>query len=224
MALIEIKDVFKTYAERSGIKTDALRGINLLVEKGSFISIAGSSGSGKTTLLNLIGALDKPTSGRISYEGRDITSIPIQRLADFRLKEVGFVFQAYNLINTLTALENVEYIMLLQGMRTHIRREKAGAILKRVGLGDFLNRRPAQLSGGQQQRVAVARALVAEPRVILADEPTANLDSVTASGLLDLMKELNRQNGISFIFSTHDKMVMEKADRVFHITDGKIVS
>lgn len=224
MALIEVREVVKTYTEGSGIKTDALRGIDLTVEKGGFISIAGSSGSGKTTLLNLIGALDKPTSGRIFYDGKDITAIPIQRLADFRLKEVGFVFQAYNLINTLTALENVEYIMLLQGIDPRARRERATESLKRVGLGDFLNRRPAQMSGGQQQRVAVARALVTEPKVILADEPTANLDSVTASGLLDLMKELNREKRISFIFSTHDKMVMEKAEKIFHITDGKIVS
>lgn len=223
MALIEVKEVFKDYQERNGVKTAALAGINLSVEKGDFISIAGPSGSGKTTLLNLIGALDKPNTGKIYFEGNDITVIALAQLAEFRLRQIGFIFQAYNLVNTLTALENVEYIMLLQGIPASLRKDKAAAMLKRVGLAGLLHKWPAQISGGQQQRVAVARALVAEPKVILADEPTANLDSVTASNLIDLMKELNREKGISFIFSTHDKMVIDKADKVFYLKDGKIV-
>ena len=222
MAFIEIKALCKTYVERSGIRTEALRGIQLAIEKEGFISIAGPSGSGKTTLLNLIGALDKPSSGSICYDGIDITQIPTHKLADFRLRNIGFIFQAYNLINTLTALENTEYVMLLQEMAPAIRKAKAIEILKAVGLGDFLHRRPAEMSGGQQQRVAVARAIAAEPKVILADEPTANLDSATANNLLDLMKRLNREKGISFIFSTHDKMVMDKADNVIFIRDGAI--
>lgn len=223
MALIEVKEVVKTYKEKSGVEAKALRNANLLIEKGDFVSIVGPSGSGKTTLLNLIGALDKPTSGSIYYEGRDITDVPVNRLADFRLKEIGFVFQAYNLINTLTALENTEYVLLLQGIGAKERREKAEHVLGRVNLGDFLNRRPNQMSGGQQQRVAVARAIVSEPKIILADEPTANLDSDTAAKLLDLMKELNREKGISFLFSTHDKLVMDKADKVFLIKDGRVL-
>lgn len=223
MALIEARKIFKTYFDSESIKTDALRGINLAIEKGDFVCMAGPSGSGKTTLLNLLGALDKPTSGEIYYNNREISSLALAKLADFRLHTVGFVFQSYNLINTLTALENVEYVMLLQGQSAKTRREKAAGILKKIGLGDFLHRRPNQMSGGQQQRVAVARAVVAEPCVILADEPTANLDSQTAAGLIDLMKGLNKEKGISFIISTHDKMVMEKSDKVFQMKDGAII-
>ncbi|MCX5667416.1 MAG: ABC transporter ATP-binding protein [Candidatus Omnitrophica bacterium] len=223
MAFIEIKNVFKTYAEIAGISTPALNGITLNIEKGDFAAIAGPSGSGKTTLLNLIGALDKPTRGAILFEGKDITAIPPRQLSEFRLKEIGFVFQSYNLINTLTAIENTEYVMLLQGLDEKARRERSEAILKRVGLGPFMHRRPTQMSGGQQQRVAVARAIVAGSKVILADEPTANLDSKTAGGLLDLMKEMNKEKGVTFLFSTHDKMVMEKADKMFQIRDGSII-
>lgn len=224
MALIEIKQITKTYIEKTGIETPALRGIDLSIEKGAFCAIAGPSGSGKSTLLNLIGALDKPTSGKILYEERDITDIPVNQLADFRLHQVGFVFQAYNLINSLTALENTEYVLLLQGVDAKIRKKRSEEILVKVGLEKFLHRRPNQMSGGQQQRVAVARAIVAEPKVVLADEPTANLDSVTANSLLDLMKQLNKERGVSFIFSTHDKMVMDKADKVFQVHDGRIIS
>lgn len=223
MALIEIKNICKTYREASGIATLALKEINLNIEKCDFSVIAGPSGSGKTTLLNLVGALDKPTSGSIFYEGKDITSIPIQNLSEFRLREVGFVFQSYNLINTLTAAENTEYVMLLQGVDKKTRREKSEAILSRIGLGPFLHRRPNQMSGGQQQRVAIARAVVAGSKVILADEPTANLDSKTAVDLLDLMKELNREKGVTFLFSTHDKMVMDRASKVFQMKDGSLV-
>jgi len=222
MPLIEIKQLTKSYREFCGVETPALRGIDLAIDRGGFVAIAGPSGSGKTTLLNLIGALDKPTAGAILYESQDIVPIPVQNLSAFRLRNIGFIFQSYNLINTLTALENVEYVLLLQNRDKALRRAKSEEMLRRVGLGEFINRRPAQMSGGQQQRVAVARALVAEPKVILADEPTANLDSLTAANLLDLMKELNKEKGITFIFSTHDKMVMEKADKVFSIKDGKI--
>lgn len=224
MAFIEIKNIFKTYPEAAGTTTPALKGITLDIEKGDFVALAGPSGSGKTTLLNLIGALDKPTSGAVLVEGKDITAIPARQLAEFRLREIGFVFQSYNLINTLTAVENTEYVMLLQGIDGKVRKERSEIILKRMGLGSFLHRRPTQMSGGQQQRVAVARAIAAGSRVILADEPTANLDSTTATDLLDLMKELNREKGLTFIFSTHDPRVMEKADRVFQMLDGKIVS
>ncbi|MCX5686381.1 MAG: ABC transporter ATP-binding protein [Candidatus Omnitrophica bacterium] len=224
MAFIEIKNVFKTYAEIAGISTLALNGVTLNIEKGDFAAIAGPSGSGKTTLLNIIGALDKPTTGQIYYEGADITNISINRLADFRLHQIGFVFQAYNLINVLTALENVEYIMLLQNRPCEERTRRATELLARVGLADFMHRRPSQMSGGQQQRVAVARAIAARPKVVLADEPTANLDSKTAGELLDLMKELNKEKGVTFLFSTHDKMVMDKADKIFHVKDGSIIN
>lgn len=224
MAFIEVKEIFKSYLEADGVKTDALRGISLVINKGDFISIAGPSGSGKTTLLNLIGALDNPDAGKIYYSGKEITAFSLSQLADFRLYEIGFVFQAYNLINTLSALENTEYVMLLQGKNAKNRRQRAEDILKKLGLDGFLHRRVNQLSGGQQQRVAVARAIAAGSKVILADEPTANLDSVTAGELINLMHRLNREEGITFIFSTHDKMVMEKADKIFYIKDGKILN
>lgn len=223
MEFIAAKDVFKEYTQDTVIKTEALKEINLTVAKKDFICIAGPSGSGKTTLLQLIGALDKPTSGKIFYEGEDITVLPPGKLADFRLHRIGFVFQAYNLINTLTALENTEYVMLLQGVSNKERRKKAEDILKKVDLGDFLHRRVNRLSGGQQQRVAVCRAIAAGAQVILADEPTANLDSQTAANLIELMRQLNQEKGTTFIFSTHDKLVMERADKVFQLRDGRIV-
>ena len=222
--LIQTVSLTKTYTINSDIETPALRGVDLTIEKGEFTAIAGPSGSGKTSLLNLIGALDKPSSGSIFYEGKDITQIAISQLALFRLKEIGFVFQAYNLINTLTAFENVEYVMLLQKVPVSIRRKKTSEILNRVGLGEYINRFPNQMSGGQQQRVAVARSIVAEPKVILADEPTANLDSKTAESLLDLMRQLNQEKGVTFIFSTHDKMVMDKSRRLVMLHDGKVIN
>ena len=224
MALIEIKGITKTYIENSGVRTEALRGIDLAINEGEFLSIAGPSGSGKTTLLNLIGALDNPTSGTIIFDEQDISKIPIAGLADFRLERIGFVFQAYNLFSTLTALENIEYVLILQGHAPAETRKTASALIERVGLSDCANKRANRLSGGQQQRVAVARALASQPKVILADEPTANLDSKTASSLLDLMHELNREKGVTFVFSTHDKMVMEKATRLVLMHDGKIVN
>jgi putative ABC transport system ATP-binding protein len=222
MALLELKNITKTYKERSGIETRAVRGVSLSVEQGAFASIAGPSGSGKTTLLNIIGALDKPTSGSIIFDGRDITKIPVSLLADFRLHSIGFVFQAYNLFNTLTAVENVEYVMLLKGMPARERRKKALEVLQNVGLGELAHKRPDELSGGQQQRVAVARALAPDPKLILADEPTANLDSVTSGQLIDFMHELNRKLKITFLFSTHAKIVMDRADRLIMLKDGKV--
>jgi putative ABC transport system ATP-binding protein len=222
MPLIEIKDVTKTYVEKGGVNTEALRGINLTINEGEFLSIAGPSGSGKTTLLNLIGALDTATSGIIIFDGQNISNILVSGLADFRLKNIGFVFQAYNLFNTLTALENIEYVLLLQGRQPAQTTKIASELIGRVGLSNCAKKRANRLSGGQQQRVAVARALASNPKVILADEPTANLDSNTASSLLDLMHELNREKGVTFVFSTHDKMVMDKASRLVLMRDGKI--
>lgn len=222
MALIEVNELTKTYIEKTGVKTEALRGVSLSIKSGEFMSVAGPSGSGKTTFLNIVGSLDKPTSGKVVFDGQDITKTPIAGLAGFRLNKIGFVFQAYNLFNTLSALENVEYVMLLKGMPIDERKAKAIELLKRVGLRAYINKRPNQLSGGEQQRVAVARALASGPLLILADEPTANLDSENASMLLDLMKELNREKNITFIFSTHDRLIMDKADRVVLLKDGRI--
>lgn len=221
--LIKTVNLTKVYTVNGSIQTPALQGVDLVIEKGEFTVIAGPSGSGKTSLLNLLGALDTPTSGSIFYEDSDITKIALSELSGFRLRKIGFVFQAYNLINTLTALENVEYIMLLQGISADTRRKKATDVLTRVGLGGYINRFPNQMSGGQQQRVAVARSIAALPMVVLADEPTANLDSKTAESLIELMRELNQEKGITFIFSTHDKMVMDKAKRLIHLHDGKVM-
>lgn len=223
MALIELKSVTKTYIEEGGVSTEAIRGIDLIINEGEFLSIAGPSGSGKTTLLNLLGALDTPTSGTIIFDGQNISKATVSKLADFRLTKIGFVFQAYNLFNTLTAIENIEYVLVLQRRPLSESKRIAAELIDRVGLGDCAKKRANRLSGGQQQRVAVARALASHPKVILADEPTANLDSKTASSLLNLMHELNREKSVTFVFSTHDKMVMEKASRLVLIHDGKIV-
>lgn len=223
MALIKIENVSKIYTTGRNILTPALQEISLEIHSREFTAIAGPSGSGKSSLLHLIGALDAPSSGKIFYEQADLTSMPPDELSNFRRDHIGFVFQAYNLINTLTALENVEYIMLLQGISYNKRREKAEELLKRMGLNDYLNRFPNEMSGGQQQRVAIARALAAEPKIILADEPTANLDSKTADSLLNLMMELNQEQGVTFLFSTHDASILNKAKRIINLKDGKIV-
>ncbi len=224
MALIETKNLKKVYTIGKNIRAEALRGINLQITEGEFTAIAGPSGSGKSSLLNIIGALDTPTEGLILHDGQDVSQKTPKQLASFRLRHIGFVFQAYNLINTLTALENVEYIMLLQGVSWHTRQKRSKEILKRVGLNDYIHRFPNEMSGGQQQRVAVARAMAAEPRIILADEPTANLDSKTAQELLNLMLELNDEKKITFVFSTHDSLIMERAKRLVILKDGVIVS
>lgn len=221
MKIIDIKSLSKVY-NSSVVPVHALNGLDLEIMEGEFTAIVGPSGSGKTTLLNMIGGLDTPSAGSISIAGTNITGLKSKDLIDFRLRNIGFVFQAYNLIPVLTARENVEFIMELQGRPRAERRKRAGDLLGIVGLGDRMDSRPSQLSGGQQQRVAVARALASRPRFILADEPTANLDSKSTSLLIDLMEKMNREDGITFLFSTHDQRVVTKARRVITITDGKI--
>ncbi len=223
MSLVKVVDLHKTYKVDT-IETKALRGINLIVEKGEFVVIAGASGSGKTTLLNIIGALDKPTQGEVYIDDENFQNLNKNRLAEFRLRNIGFIFQAYNLVNVLTALENVEYVMLLQQLSSKERTRKAKEMLELVGLKDLINRRPPKMSGGQQQRVAVARAIVSKPKLILADEPTANLDSETEAGLLDLLEELNEKHGITFIIAAHDEDVIARAKRIVKLYDGRIVS
>ncbi len=213
----------KTYTD-SEIKVFAVRGIDLEFEQGEFAAIVGPSGSGKTTLLNMIGGLDNPSSGEIIIGGEHIHHLKGSELIDFRLHNIGFVFQSYNLIPVLSAKENVEFIMQMQGVPTKERMERTKALLTEVGLGDRLDSRPNQLSGGQQQRVAVARALASKPKFVLADEPTANLDSTSTENLLDIMEKLNREENITFIFSTHDQRVVKKAHRVITIEDGKVLS
>jgi len=223
MALIEIKNLDKIY-NTTAVAVHAVNDVSLNIEKKEFTAIVGPSGSGKTTLLNIIGGLDKPSNGQVVIDGTDVSTLSSGKLIDYRLNNIGFVFQAYNLIPVLTARENVEFIMLLQGVDKKEREERAAELLKSVGLDDRIDTRPAQLSGGQQQRVAVARALASHPAFVLADEPTANLDSVSAESLLDLMEELNEKNDMTFIFSTHDAKVMNRARRIVTLVDGKIDS
>ncbi len=220
-AVIETRGVHKTY-EDEGVPVHAVRGVDLIIRRGEFTSLVGPSGSGKTTLLNVIAGLDEPTGGEVLLEGREIGSMSGRELSDLRRDRIGFIFQAYNLIPVLTAAENVEYVMLLQGVSAEERRERTVEILTRVGLADYVDTRPPKLSGGQQQRVAVARAMASEPALVIADEPTANLDSETSGDLLDMMRELNRETGMTFLFSTHDEIVMERATRVVTLTDGRI--
>ena len=223
MHIVECVDVTKTY-QQGQLSVQALNEISLQIAKGEFLAVAGPSGSGKTTLLNMIGGLDRFDSGKLIVDGVAFESMSQSRLAHLRLHKIGFVFQAYNLIPVLSAIENVEYVMLLQGLPTSTRRSRARAILDEVGLADKYDRRPAELSGGQQQRVAVARAIVSDPAIVLADEPTANLDSKTGQGLLEMMQQMNVEKKITFIFSTHDRMVMEYAQRLVKLKDGQLVS
>jgi putative ABC transport system ATP-binding protein len=223
MNIIEIKDLVKIY-DTSEIKVTAVDHIDLTFEKGEFSAVVGPSGSGKTTFLNLLGGLDRPTAGQVIIDGVDLWSLRPRQITDFRLRNIGFVFQSYNLLPVLTALENVEFIMHLQGWPKAEREKRARELLEAVGLGDRLHSRPGKLSGGQQQRVAVARALASKPKFILADEPTANLDSHATENLLDIMEKLNREEGITFIFSTHDARVVKKARRVITLEDGKVLS
>jgi putative ABC transport system ATP-binding protein len=221
MAIVECEGLSKTY-QQGKVTVRALSDVNLSVAAGGFVALAGPSGSGKTTLLNLIGGLDRAEAGRIRVDGRDYSLLTRAEMADLRLRRIGFVFQAYNLIPVLSAVENVEYVMLLQGVAATERRGRARRILDDVGLSGKYDRRPAELSGGQQQRVAVARAIVSGPSIVLADEPTANLDSKTGEGLLQLMQRMNQAHRVTFIFSTHDRMVMDYARRIVLIRDGCI--
>jgi putative ABC transport system ATP-binding protein len=222
MNIIEIKNLSKVYDEKT-IPVYALNGIDLSFKEGEFTSIVGPSGSGKTTMLNLLGGLDAPTGGDIIIDNTDITGLKSRQLIDFRLRNIGFVFQSFNLIPVLTAKENVEFIMQLQGISKDQRDKRTLELMNSVGLSDKINTRPNKLSGGQQQRVAVARALASKPKFILADEPTANLDSKSAENLLEIMEKLNKEENITFIFSTHDARVVAKARRVITLEDGKIV-
>lgn len=222
MSIIEIKNLYKIY-DGSGIEVKAVNGINLDIQEGEFTAIVGPSGSGKTTFLNLVGGLDRPTDGKVMVDGIDVWSLKSRKLIDFRLHNIGFVFQAYNLIPVLTAQENVEFIMQLQGWSKKDRLKRTQDLLKSVGLAERMDSRPAKLSGGQQQRVAVARALASKPKFVLADEPTANLDSKSTENLLDIMEKLNQEEKITFLFSTHDARVIKKARRVVTIEDGKVL-
>jgi putative ABC transport system ATP-binding protein len=220
---VELKDVKKTH-HTGAIEIPALRGIDLRIAPGEFLAIAGPSGCGKTTLLNIIGGLDRADTGEVFVEGKDLQLFSSSELARLRLRRLGFIFQAFNLLPVLTALENAEFILLLQGMPGKQRREKVEKLFSEIGLAGLENRRPDELSGGQQQRVAVARAMVTEPALVLADEPTAHLDSVTATALLKVMEQLNRAHGTTFVYATHDPQVMERARRLIQLRDGLIVS
>ncbi|MDK2848095.1 MAG: putative transport system ATP-binding protein [Desulfuromonadales bacterium] len=221
MPLIQLTDVEKIYP-LGNQQVVALSEFSLSIDKGEFTVLAGPSGSGKTTVLNLIGGIDQPTRGRIEIEGRDVGRRSTRALADFRLRHIGFIFQSYNLIPVLTAAENAEFTLMLQGMTKPARRARIRDLFADLGIGGLENRKPRDLSGGQQQRVAVARAMASHPAVILADEPTANLDSQTAEGLLDLMHRLNRQHHTTFIFSSHDPLVISRARRIVRLRDGRL--
>ncbi len=223
MEILRTENVNKIYRD-NGVPVQALKDINLKISKGEYLVIAGPSGSGKTTLLNLLGTLDKPTSGKIFFENSDYTSKNRKELSEFRLRKLGFVFQAYNLIPVLTALENIEFSMMLLGIPEKERRERAMNLMAELGIDDLADKKPNEMSGGQQQRVAVARAIVNNPLIVLADEPTANLDSANGSKLLDLMEKMNEEKNITFIFSSHDKQVIERAKRLIILKDGQIVN
>jgi putative ABC transport system ATP-binding protein len=223
MKVIEIKDLYKTYHETE-VEVKAVNGVNLSFEQGEFSAIVGPSGSGKTTLLNVIGGLDAPTSGSVIIDGTDISTLSSKQMIDFRLHNIGFVFQAYNLIPVLTAKENAEFIMQLQKKSKAERQERIAELFRAIGISGKEGIKPSRLSGGEQQRVAVARALASKPKFILADEPTANLDSKSTANLLDIMRKLNEEENITFIFSTHDQRVIDRAKRVILLEDGKVIS
>jgi len=223
MSIVQVRNLERTYKQGS-LEVKALRGVDLDIEPGEFTVLMGPSGSGKTTLLNQIGALDLPDSGSIQVEGRELAGMSKGDLAKLRLERLGFVFQAYNLVPVLSAYENAEFVLLLQGVTASERRERVMSLLEAVGLKGMEDRRPTELSGGQQQRVAVARAIASNPALVLADEPTANLDSTTSEELLDTMEGLNRDRGITFLFATHDPRVKDRARRVVTLVDGKVHS
>jgi putative ABC transport system ATP-binding protein len=222
MALVEIQNVSKTYHDH--VDVPALKRVSLDLEKGSFAAVTGPSGSGKSTLLNVLGGIDRPDTGTIRIAGVDLTATPTGELADFRLHHIGFVFQAFNLLPVLSVEENLEFVAALQFLPRAERRKRAQDLLEKVGMAELRDKRPNELSGGQQQRVAVLRAIMTEPELVLADEPTANLDSANASLLLDMMESLNREKGITFLFSTHDPQVMQRARRVIRLKDGAVIA
>ena len=219
--MIEVRKVEKIY-QQGEVEVPALRGVDLDIGDGEFSVLAGPSGSGKTTLLNIIGALDHPTTGYVDIDGTRVTDMGRSEAANYRLEHIGFVFQAYNLVPVLTAYENAEFVLMLQGVEKQKRRDTVVPMLQEVGLEGMIDRKPTELSGGQQQRVAIVRALAARPKIILADEPTANLDSETSGELLDLMLELNQEYGTTFMFSTHDPLVMDRARRIVRLRSGLI--
>ncbi len=219
--MISIEKVTRTYVS-GNLKVEALRGVDLTIDKGEFISIAGPSGSGKTTLLNIIGCIDKLDGGSVIIDGKNVGNLSKPQKAEFRRNELGFIFQSYNLIPVLTAFENISFALSMISNDKKAIKEKTMALLEEVGLGGMENRRPGKLSGGQQQRVAIARALVKQPKIILADEPTANLDSHTGEEVMELMKEMNERHNTTFVFSTHDKMVMDYARRLVMLLDGMV--
>jgi len=221
--ILEAVEATKTYRTGS-LETRALDAVSIAIEGGEFSALCGPSGSGKTTLLNLLGTLDRPTEGRILVDGEDTTEMGEAARAELRLRKLGFVFQSYNLVPVLSALENVEFVLLLQGVARAERRVRAMRFLDELGLGELAHKRPGEMSGGQQQRVAVARAIASEPEIVLADEPTANLDSKTAEDLLHLMLQMNQDRGVTFLFSTHDPRVMAHARRIVRLVDGRIAS
>jgi putative ABC transport system ATP-binding protein len=222
-AAVRTENLWKIF-ENGDIRVEAVRGVTFRVEPGEFVVLAGPSGSGKTTLLNMIGGLTRPTNGKVWVDGREIGGLPDRDLAELRLNRIGFVFQAYNLLPVLTALENAEFTLLLRGSEAEERRRRVGKLFKRIGIEGLEDRLPGKLSGGQQQRVAVARAVVGEPALVLADEPTANLDMATSTSLIELMEELNRELGTTFVFATHDRHLMDRARRNIRLVDGQIVS
>ena len=218
---VQTEGLWKIYPQEPR-PVEAVRGVDLEVAAGEFVAMAGPSGSGKTTVLNLLGGLTRPSRGKVWIDGREISELPDRELAKVRLSRIGFVFQSYNLLPVLTAEENAEFTMLLQGVPARERRERVGRLFAEIGLEGLEDRKPPKLSGGQQQRVAVARAVLADPALVLADEPTANLDSTMAEALLDVMEKLNREKGTTFVFSTHDPRVMERAGRLIRLVDGRV--
>ncbi len=222
-AIVQLESVTKVY-QQGHVEVRAVDELSLDIAEGSFAALCGPSGSGKTTILNLIGALDVASSGKVILEGRELAQLSRTELSKIRKNRIGFVFQAYNLVPVLTAYENAEFVLTLQGVPENERRTRVMAMLKEVGLEGLENRRPDELSGGQQQRVAITRAIVSEPAIILADEPTANVDSKTADSLLDLMEHLNKEKRVTFLFSTHDQRVMDRARRIIRLRDGRLIS
>jgi len=220
-SIVELRQLHKHY-QQGELEVKAVNDVSLTIEKGDFAALCGPSGSGKTSILNLIGGLDSVTSGQVLLEGTDLSTLDNSELADIRKRRIGFVFQAYNLIPVMTAYENAAFVLDLQGMDDETKHQRVMKTLADVGLTGLEDRRPDQMSGGQQQRVAIARAIVTEAAIVLADEPTANVDSKTAESLLDLMQKLNREQGVTFLFSTHDQQVMDRAERIIHILDGKV--